>query len=203
MNLEKFIKENKEAFDDENLSKNFDQRFENKLKAELHQPRKKSKLAYLKAISVAACLVIVFTLFFNQNAIESNVQQTKILANLENSSVGKRLEGVYAFSDDYKKEDQRIITSLLKLLHKDENTNVKIATIEALLKFPQNEKIRLNLIEALEKEEDPLVQIKLIKTLSFLRENRAKKPLKEIINNNQTFPIVKANADLAMVEFNK
>ena len=92
---------------------------------------------------------------------------------------------------------------LLKILEKDDNANVKIATIDALLKFPKNEQIRQSFIKALEKEDVPLVQIKLIKAVSFLRENRAQKPLEKIINNEQTFPIVKNNATLAMVEIKK
>jgi hypothetical protein len=110
---------------------------------------------------------------------------------------------VYAFNDEYVKEDNKIIQTLIGILHKDENGNVKIATIDALLKFPKNEKIRTNLIVALKNEEAPLVQIKLIKALSFLRENRAQKPLEEIINNEETYPIVKNNATLAMVEIKK
>ena len=204
MNLEKFIQENKTAFDDEKVSESFDERFVKSLQAELHQPKKTSTVIYLKAVSIAACLAITFMVLFIQIDLEdSNLKKNQILANLEDESAGKRLEGVYNFSDEYQKEDQKIINSLLKLLQKDDNTNVKIATIDALLKFPQNEKIRLNLIEALEDETDPLVQIKLIKSLSFLRENRAKKPLKKIINNNETFPIVKANATLAMTEIKK
>ena len=85
-------------------------------------------------------------------------------------------------------------------MHKDTNANVKIATIEALLKFPKNEQIRTNLVSALKKEETPLVQIRLIKAIIFLRENRAQKPLEEIINNKETYPIVKNNATLAIVE---
>jgi len=83
-------------------------------------------------------------------------------------------------------------------LHDDANANVKIATIDALLKYPTNENIRISLIKALEKEKTPLVQIKIIKSLSFLKENRAQKPLENIINNKQTYPIVKNNATLAI-----
>mgnify|MGYP006000539583 FL=1 len=87
---------------------------------------------------------------------------------------------------------------MIKILHEDANVNVKIATIDALLKYPTNEKIRTSLVSALEKEKTPLVQIKIIKSLGFLKENRAQKPLENIINNKQTYPIVKNNATLAM-----
>ncbi|PQJ77916.1 HEAT repeat domain-containing protein [Polaribacter porphyrae] len=203
MKLKEFIQQHKEEFTQEKISKLADVSFEELLKQELHQPKKR-KMVYLKYISIAACLALVFfagNWVINQNKL-SPVQK-ELLANLDDDSAGKRLEGVYQFNDDYLKEDERIITRLIEIIHKDENDNVKIATIDALLKFPKNEIIRKNLISALEKEEAPLVQIKLIKALTFLRENRAQKPLEKIIEDEQTYPIVKNNATLAMNEINK
>lgn len=199
MKLEDFIKNNKDAISDEQMSSKADANFDSLLKQKLHQPRKK-KVVYLKYISVAASILLIFSLgfwFSNKENISSEEQE--LLANLDADSAGKRLEGVYAFNDEYQKEDTRIINRLIEILHKDENANVKIATIDGLLQFPKNEKIRKNLITALENEDKPLVQIKLIKALSILRENRAQKPLEKIINSKQTFPIVKNNATLAMV----
>lgn len=199
MKLEDFIKNNKDAISEEQMSSKADANFDSLLKQKLHQPRKK-KVVYLKYISVAASILLIFSLgfwFSNKENISSEEQE--LLANLDADSAGKRLEGVYAFNDEYQKEDTRIINRLIEILHKDENANVKIATIDGLLQFPKNEKIRKNLITALENEDKPLVQIKLIKALSILRENRAQKPLEKIINSKQTFPIVKNNATLAMV----
>lgn len=203
MKLEEFIQANKEEFKNEQISSRADISFEQLLIKELHQ-LKKQKLIYLKFVSVAACLAIVFStvLWFQNKKSFTKVEQA-LMANLDDNSAGKRLEGVYAFNDDYKKEDDRIINRLIEIIHKDENANVKIATIDALIQFPKNEKIRKNLISALEKEETPLVQIKLIKALTFLRENRAQKSLEKIIENEQTFPIVKNNATLAMNEIKK
>lgn len=203
MKLKEFIQEHKEDFKNEKMSQEADISFEKLLQKEFHHS-KKQKVVYLKYISVAACFALVFSIgFLFQNQNKSSAAQNELMANLENESAGKRLEGVYTFNDEYKKEDTRIINRLIEIIHKDENANVKIATIEALLQFPQNEKIRKNLIKALEKENKPLVQIKLIKALSLLRENRAQKPLEKIINDEQTFPIVKNNATLAMVEIKK
>lgn len=203
MKLEEFINQHKENIKVEKISAKADANFENLLKQKLHQP-KKQKVVYFKFIGVAASLaLLVATFIWFQNQPQLNEQQKELLANLEAESVGKRLEGVYAFNDEYVKEDDKIITTLLKILQEDENANVKIATIDALLKFPKNEQIRQSFIKALAKEETPLVQIKLIKAVSFLRENRAQKPLEELINSEQTFPIVKNNATLAMAEIKK
>jgi HEAT repeat protein len=202
MKLEDFIKDNKDAISEEQMSSKADANFESLLKQKLHQP--KNKLMYLKYMSVAASILLLFsTGFWFANKETISEEEQELLANLDADSAGKRLEGVYAFNDEYQKEDTRIINRLIEILHKDENANVKIATIDGLLQFPKNEKIRKNLITALENEDTPLVQIKLIKALSILRENRAQKPLEKIINSKQTYPIVKNNATLAMVNLKK
>lgn len=203
MKLKEYLQANKASFEEEKMSEKADNNFEQLLKEKLHQP-KKAKRMYLKYISVAACFaVFLSSLFWFQNYTKNQEEKKELLANLNNDSAGKRLEGVYKFNDDYAKEDEKIIDKLITILHKDANANVKIATIDALLKFPSNEKIRKNFIAVLGKEETPLVQIKLIKAVSFLRENRAQKSLEKLINNEQTFPIVKNNATLAMVEIKK
>ena len=197
MNLKEHIQHHKNEFDSEKMSIKSANLFKEKLQQELHQP-KKQKVVYLRFVAVAASIALLFTVFiWNQNQEES-AKTTEVLSYLEDESAGKRLEGVYKFDEEFVKEDAKIIKTLLKILHTDSNANVKIATIDALLKFPSNEKVRTNLISALEKEKTPLVQIKIIKSLSTLRENRAQETLEEIIKNKETFPIVKSNATLAM-----
>lgn len=198
MNLKEYIQEHKAEFDDLKMSPSVDEVFKKTLKNRLHQP-KKGKVIQLKYISVAASLVIaISTIFWLYSENKELKKKELLLANLIDDSTGTRLAAVYEFDDAYKKEDVQIIKVLLKTLLEDKNANVKIATIDALLKFPQNEEIRKGLVKAIEKEKEPLVQIKLIKSLSLLREHRAQKPLERIINNKETFPIVKNNATLAM-----
>jgi len=195
MSLKAFIQKNNTDKDDQIMSSQADAIFENRLKAELHTASK-GKLVYLKYISIAACIGLIIILSIQ--SINYKQDKATLMANLANDSAGTRLEGVYHFDDAYTKEDQQIIDTLVNILHHDTNDNVRIATIDALLKFPDNETIRTNLLAALGTETSPLVQIKLIKSLSFLRENRAQNPLKKIIENEQNIPIVISNATLAM-----
>ncbi len=197
MKLKEYFKQHREAFDDEKMSAKADALFEDRLKAALHQP-KKSKVRYLRYFSVAASIALLVSLGFWWQNQSFEKEKEQLLASLSNNSAGERLEGVYKFNDEFSKEDKKIIKTLIKILHEDSNANVKIATIDALLKFPANEEIRKSFIAAVEKEKTPLVQIKLIKSLSYLREHRAQKPLENIINDEETMPIVKSNAALAM-----
>ncbi|NVK52658.1 MAG: HEAT repeat domain-containing protein [Flavobacteriaceae bacterium] len=197
MNLKEHIQQHKKAFDSEPLSIKSDDVFKARLQRELHPP-KKGKVVYMRLISVAASIVLVFSVLFWMQHSQMSEKTKEVLASLSADSAGERLEAVYRFDDEFTKEDAKIINALLKILLEDKNANVKIATIDALLKFPSNEKVRKSLIVSLEKEQTPLVQIKLIKAVSFLRENRAQKSLENIINSKQTIPIVKNNATLAM-----
>ena len=199
MNLKEHLQHHREELDTQEMSFNSEAIFKDKLNAEMHQP-KKGKVRYLRFISVAASVTLVLSVFFWMQNTEVSAETKEVLACLTDESAGTRLSGVYKFDDEFIEEDSRIINTLVKILHDDANANVKIATIDALLKYPTNEKIRTSLITALEKEETPLVQIKIIKSLSFLKENRAQKPLEKLINNKQTFPIVKSNASLAMAQ---
>lgn len=200
MKLKEYIQDHKAEFDNEKMSSSADQAFEKALKARLHNTSsKKAKLVSLRYMSIAASFVILFSTalwFYLEN--QQLKKKELLLANLMDNSTGTRLGAVYEFNDAFKKEDSQIINVLIKTLLEDENGNVKIATIDALMKFPQNEEIRKGFLKALKEEKLPLVQIKLINSLSTLREQRAQKPLEDIINNKETFPIVKNNATLAM-----
>ncbi len=203
MDLKKYIQDHKSEFDDQKLSKQVDESFESLLKDSLHTP-KKGRVVYLKYLSVAASVaILISTSFWMYNIRLESSQRQEIISNLTADSTGKRLEAVYEFDDEFRKEDQQIIDVLINTLLNDNNANVKIATIDALLKFPQNEKIRKNMIKALGQETKPNVQIKLIKALSTLREKRAKEPLEEIIKDETTFDIVKNSATLAMTNLKK
>lgn len=197
MNLKEHIQQHKNAFDSEQLSEKSDAVFKARLQKELHQP-KKSKVVYMRFVSVAASIVLVLSVLFWMQNPKLSEETKDVLASLTADSAGERLEGVYKFDEEFTKEDSKIIKALLKILHEDKNANVKIATIDVLLKYSSNERVRKNLITALEKETAPLVQIKLIKAVSFLREYRAQRSLEKIINNKQTIPIVKNNATLAI-----
>jgi hypothetical protein len=198
MDLKNYIQEHKSEFDDQKISAKTDASFETLLKGELHQ-KKSGKIVYIRFLAVAASLaLLISSIVWFQSYQEHQAIKTDIISNLDNTSTGKRLEAVYEFSEEFKKEDQQIINVMIDKLLNDGNSNVKIAIIDALLEFPQNEKIRKSMIQALSQEVHPNVQIKLIKALSTLREQRAKEPLKEIINDENTFDIVKNNATLAM-----
>ncbi|APD06896.1 hypothetical protein UJ101_01377 [Flavobacteriaceae bacterium UJ101] len=191
MNLEDYIKKHKEQFKAE-VPTDLTEGFEALLDQEL--PQKKSKKNWLYwgsgiAASLALLLAVQVVLQEKTNTVEKEIL---LAMNNEDSSID-RLKGIYEYQE-LQKEDDQFIDKLIELLEKEENNNVKIATIDALKDFPNNEKVRKALIVALENEKEPIIQIELIKAISELREKRAKPSLQKVINNQKTMDYVKESA---------
>ena len=205
MSLEEFIKDRKAAFNDQKMpDATLD--FEARLKQELHPTSKPvRRLQVIRYLSIAASLVLLVTLgYWYQNEQQRiEVRDNLVLALDESDTNSSRLEAIYDIEDQLanEEEDEKILNAFFKILKADSDANSKIAIIDALLKFPDNQLVRHHLIDALGNETEPLVQLKLIKSVAVLREQRAKAPLKKIIEDEESLPLVKGNASdlLAML----
>ena len=207
MSLEKFIKKHKTAFDDQRMPENASLDFEARLEKELHSSRfKRSKV--IKMLSIAASLLLLLTLgyvFNEQRNQQLEIRDNLVLALNQSETNSERLQNIYEIEEEYqnREEDEKILNAFFKILKDNSDANSKIAVIDALLKFPDNQKVRTNLIEALGKEKEPLVQLKLIKSVALLREKRAKPNLKELIEDEESLPLVKGNASALLAMLNQ
>ena len=200
MSLEKFIKEHKEAFDSEKMPEQATLDFEARLKGELHSSGRLLRLKIIRYSSIAAILILLITVGYisNSDNEQEMIKENLILSLDVDQANSKRLEAIYEIEEQYQKEDEKILNAFFKILNGTSDSNSKIAVIDALLKFPNNQLVRNNIIEALENEKEPLVQLKLIKSVAILREQRAKKPLQQIIENKESLPQVKGNASASL-----
>ena len=208
MSLEKFVKEYKTAFDDQKMPDNATLDFEARLKKELHNSNRVKRLRVIRYVSIAASIILFATVgyLYNQNQkAQLEIRDNLVVALGVDQTNSTRLEAIYEIEDLYEdqEEDEKILNAFFKILKDDSDSNSKIAVIDALLKFPNNQMVRTNLIEALGHEKEPLVQLKLIKSVAILREKRAKPNLKEIIENEESLPLVKGNASALLAMLNQ
>ena len=208
MSLEKFVKEHKTAFDDQKMPENATLDFEARLKKELHNSNRVKRLKVIRRMSIAASFLLLVTLgyVYNENRKEQlEIRDNLVLALDESETNSERLVAIYDIEDEYqdKEEDEKILNAFFKILKENSDANSKIAVIDALLKFPNNQMVRTNLIDALGHEKEPLVQLKLIKSVAALREQRAKPNLQEIIENEESLPLVKGNASALLAMLNQ
>jgi len=95
------------------------------------------------------------------------------LSLLQQQSASERLKGV-SWSNQLDDPNSEILSALLDTLMHDPNVNVRLACIDALKKFGARQSVRQGVLQALSKQEFPLVQIALI---DFVVEIQAKESI--------------------------
>jgi anti-sigma factor RsiW len=117
-----------------------------------------------------------------------------MLSMLENQqSASQRVMGA-TVAYDLTTADDEIVNALSKTLNEDANTNVRLAALEALGKFYQQEHVRKTLIKSLSTQKDPVVQIALIRLLVQMKEKQIVNELEKITRDGQVMKAVKDEA---------
>jgi Fic family protein len=123
-----------------------------------------------------------------------NEMKTLMMQRIDDrQSASQRMLGV-SVALEFDRPDDEIIGVLVKTLNEDGNTNVRLAALEALSKFSNEDKVRKALIEALRKQKDPVVQIALIQLMVKMKENSIKNELKKIVDDQEVIQPVKDEA---------
>lgn len=135
-------------------------------------------------------------------ALKKEVEATKKLMMgmlVNQQSASQRMLGTtVAFKLD--KADDDIVNALVKALNEDTNLNVRLAAMDALSKFHEQEHVRKALIASLATQTDPVVQINLIRLLVELKEKESLKELLRITNDEELLPAVKDEAHVGILK---
>src|SRR5690349_20308091 len=121
-------------------------------------------------------------------SLRREMQATKqmMLAMMENpQSASKRMQGVNV-ALTIEKADDEVVTALVKTMNEDQNSNVRLAALEALSRFQHEPAVRSALIRSLSSQKDPVVQIALIQLLVKMKETGVVNELNNIINDSTT-----------------
>lgn len=127
------------------------------------------------------------------NSLSSQLQemkQTMVFSLLENPSASERIRAVN-YTNDINKADKQIINALLTTLNNDPNVNVRLITLEALVKFSHEPSVREGLIESIMQQESPMMQSAIADVMVKLQEKRSVKPLQELLNRKDLNETVK------------
>jgi hypothetical protein len=185
-------------------SPNLRMNFEKMLAQEIAQNEPKvitleKKSDWKSYIRVAASVLLVVSAFMlgklqsNSSSEETNKEQ--VLALLEDNSASQRILAV-TNAEEFTNKDTKIIEALINRLFFDKNTNVRLAAAEALSKFSSETLVRDAFIKSLETDKNTAVQIEVITILSKIQEKRAIKPMKEMLENEETPQYVKQQLEL-------
>ncbi len=149
------------------------------------------QLAYAMGIFLVGMLVGNWATPFNNYREQlselstevSQMREVMMLSLLDNSSPTERLKAVN-ISTDVRSADSQVIQALLKTLNNDPNVNVRLATIEALLRHASNPLVREGMVNAIASQESPLVQVALADAMIALQERSAVQEFRNLLEKN-------------------
>ncbi len=134
-------------------------------------------------------------------ALQSQVdilKEVSMVNALQTSSASERLQVVNRIESEKPASSQKLLNSLFQTLNTDESPNVRYAAAQALVRFMNEEAVRVRMAESLELQSDPLIQISLISILTEAQEKHAIKPLRKILGQETINPEVKKQAQIAL-----
>lgn len=117
--------------------------------------------------------------------------ETQLLSRLKHESAKDRLQAVHLTKGAEEVSDQ-VADALLFTLNFDPNSNVRLATLEALYPYVQNPKVRAGLIQSIQNQDAPIVQIALAEMMIALGEKQSIEKLQHWLDDQKTPEEVKA-----------
>jgi hypothetical protein len=135
-------------------------------------------------------------------SLSSQMQEMKqmmMLSMLENPAATERMKAV-SYTEELHQVDDKVIDALLTTLNYDENVNVRIVTLEALIPLANNPKVREALVQSLVTQESPLVQVALADVMVKLQEKRSVKEFKRILRKNNLNSMVKDKIEKSILK---
>lgn len=185
--------------------------FEKTLESEIAKQTRPAKTVFFSPVTyriAAGVALLMAGLAIGYKINQSNIQAQELealhqqvednrklmLAMLGNQqSASQRIEAV-SVANRLPEADDAIVSILVKTMNEDGNTNVRLAALDALSKFLNEPLVRKELLQALPKQSDPVVQIALIQLLVQMKEKSVINQL-EIITKDQS--VMKAVKDEA------
>lgn len=182
-----------------------------KLESAILQEELKNKNGRLPWMQIAASVALVLFGFLlgkwgNSNngseltALRQEVQSLRevtLTSTLQRHSASERIFAVNQI-EEKSTVDEKLLSTLITTFNSDESTNVRYAALQALRKFINQNEVKAELVNSLESQSDPLIQISLIQILIEAQEKSAIAPLKDIIKQQEIAPEVRQQAEVAL-----
>ena len=146
----------------------------------LHQPGE-SVISYNKQIDSLSSQV-------------SEMKQVMMLSLLKDPSASQRIQAV-GYTDNLSGVDLNVIGALFTTLNEDPNVNVRLVTLEALVKLAREPKVREGLVRSIDLQDSPLMQSAIADAMVKLQERSSVKSLQRLLNKKDLNKMVKTNIE--------
>ena len=131
----------------------------------------------------------------------TNMKQLVVLSMLQQQSASARLEGV-TWSTRDQQLDPKVLSALLHTLRYDPSVDVRLAALDALSRHSAQPQVRSNVVNALQDQQSPLVQVALIDQLVEWHDREAAPHLEKLRQSPNLNPAVRQRADWAISKLN-
>lgn len=111
-----------------------------------------------------------------------DLKTTLVISMMNQTSSLERIKAVNMVSQ-FENADGRIIRNLIDVLNNDENINVRLLSLEALIRYSDNPAVREGLIESIPNQSSPMIQIRLAEIMVALNEKRAATEFQKVLMN--------------------
>ena len=118
---------------------------------------------------------------------------------LQQQSAVERLRGVN-YSGHLENPEEVVVTALVQTLRSDSSIDVRLAAADALRKYSTRPKVSMAMVDALQSQDSPMMQLALIDTLVELQDRRAELPLRHLARETSVNPAVKQRIEKALRE---
>jgi hypothetical protein len=127
----------------------------------------------------------------------SSMRQMVALSLMQQQNASDRLQGVnWAYRVE--RSDTEVLSALLFTINHDANVNVRLAAVDAMRTFGESPIARRGLVQAIAKQDSPMVQIALIDQLVELKEAGARPVLQALVSDANANPEAKERARWAL-----
>ncbi len=116
--------------------------------------------------------------------------KSMMMSLLEKESPSERIKAV-SLAQEMAAIDDKIIDALFKTLNHDANANVRLEALDALVRYASMAGVRSRLIESLQYQQSPLVQLALADIMVLLQDEEARRALQDLANDQETTDEVK------------
>jgi len=118
------------------------------------------------------------------------LKQQVALEMLKEQTASEKIKAIN-YSIEKQNIEKNLINILINTLDFDNNTNVRLAALDALSQFSEEPVIRNSLINSLSLQDNPYVQVGLIKILVDINSEKANEAIKLLLNQNDLNPEIK------------
>jgi anti-sigma-K factor RskA len=131
----------------------------------------------------------------------TNMRQLVVLSMLQQQSASERLQGV-SYSQREEHLDPQVLAALVHTLRYDNSVDVRLAALDALSRHGGQPQVRKDVVDALQEQQSPLVQVALIDQMLEWRDPDAAQRLRNFAESPNLNPTVKQRADWAVSKLN-